>query len=557
MQRESGVRAVVPATARPVAGRTRQRASSIPIDVPLSTARVLALQRLVGNTATTLLVARQVAPPVVALRPTLWRGDLDKLVGVAQQKLDVLGARPELAIDGEFGARTQTALTRFQRSQRLSPSGALDDPTWSELDRMVPGGQITADGSLTPVRGLAPADPTASVPGDVAVHPVLKLESTGPPASGPAVSELHEKLNNSRAGGAGLPVAGSLAAADAIVFDSATDQAVRAFQRAERPPLKADGVVGRATWARLDRRAPGAVVGRIQRPGPERARGKKFNTRVTADWALEPDRNAPTRLVVRVRYRFDNDPVRPVDQPAEVGRILEGIRSVWNHFKAVQTPLPPAPARPSVDIEFQPAEGSPPDHTVLLTAGVGPTDASHYFINPTDDIVVTAAHEFGHHIGLVDEYQQTAADHLRETGKAAPVGEVTGDAEPRDIALELGRALRSAPRAARGDKTLAVVQAHNLVQGGFAQRVAGRYRSIWGVTIVADFNQRIPEEPSEGSLTRQRQCTHPFLYNEDNLMAGTESEGGPHALLVEPRHVREYAGIVGQAQGGLWEPAPR
>ena len=75
--------------------------------------------------------------------------------------------------------------------------------------------------------------------------------------------------------------------------------------------------------------------------------------------------------------------------------------------------------------------------------------------------------------------------------------------------------------------------------------------------VLNDINANIAESDSEGSLTRQRRCTQPFLYTADNLMGGAETASGPNALLVEPRHVRQFARIVEGAVGGVWEPQRR
>ena len=257
-------------------------------------------------------------------------------------------------------------------------------------------------------------------------------------------------------------------------------------------------------------------------------------------------------------YTFQNDPVRPVDdKAAEVGKIISGIQKVWNVFAAVESPVPPAPARPPVDIDFQPVEASPADNTVTLIKGTGQTDSEHYFIDGIKDVTEVAAHEFGHHIGLPDEYQQSAASHLRQTGEAAPVGEVRGDAEPVDIARELHTAVHSAPRADRGDKALAVVQGHGLEQGAFSQQVARRYVAFFGIDVVDDINANVDELATEPELTKQRLCTRPFLYTADNLMGGAETAQGTNALLVEPRHVRHLTRIVEAAVGGIWEPRRR
>jgi peptidoglycan hydrolase-like protein with peptidoglycan-binding domain len=506
-------------------------------DRPLTGSGLLALQRLAGNAAAGALVSRQTATPTApqgaaptptatpaaATRPHLRRGDVDQQVGVAQEMLNACGTAPDLAVDGEFGAQTEAAVRRFQRGRGRPRSGTLDAGTWTDLEACAPGGVVAADGSLTAVTGPGPADPVSPTLPGTGIHPVLRSGATGP-----AVAELHDKLNTLT--GAGLGLSAGMAGADAVVFDAATDHAVRAFQAAH-PPMGVDGIVGLATWRRLDALAPGAGAGRIERFGTETARGMQFGGPIEADWALEPDRTAPTRLLVRVRYQFTNDPARPVDLPTQVGRIFSGIRSVWNRFRAQPAPAAPgAPARPPVAIDFQPEEGSPTRHAVTLSAGVGPSNSAHYFLEPGTDVVMLGAHEFGHHIGLQDEYQQTAADHLRQTGEAAPVGQVTGAGDTTAIAIELGRAIRTSPRADRGARALAVVQ-----------------------------GSRIDERADEGSLTAQRQCTHPFLYNTDNLMAGAEAQaaGGPHTHDVSPRHVREYVGIVENALGGVWEAAPR
>jgi immune inhibitor A peptidase M6/putative peptidoglycan binding protein len=378
---------------------------------------------------------------------------------------------------------------------------------------------------------------------------VLRLGSKGV-----AVAELHEKLN---AGGASLPTAAGLADADVLEFTADTDTAVHDFQRAH-PPLGVDGVVGKRTWAALDATAPGSTVGRIDQFQTEKARGKDFGGQVAYDWAVEPNRTAPERLRIRVRYEYQDDPAAPLPDRADtVNQLLNGIKSVWNVFKAVEQPAGGV-ARPDVELEFDPQEGAPADKTVVLSGAEGHSNARHYFITPGEDLVGLSAHEFGHHFGLQDEYQQTAADHERQTGEAAPVGDWQGDGTaPEQVAREIGTALRTPPRDTHGDRALAVIQGHNLTQGAFAQRVAHRYVGLFGLSVVADCNRLIDEDPGEGDISKQRLCTQPFLYTAENLMGGAETQGTPHAHDVAPRHVRHLCAVLGQAVGGIWEPAAR
>jgi peptidoglycan hydrolase-like protein with peptidoglycan-binding domain len=514
--------------------------------LPLAAQRALELQKRIGNRATTALIQRQVV--TATARPTLQKGDTEQMVGVLQQKLDVLGEK--LIIDAEFGPRTKAAVVRFQRTHApLTPNGIAGSDTWAALDALVTGGDLQADGSLTPVIGHAPADPTGIPRPDSDSRPVLRQGSKGV-----AVAELHEKLN---ATGASLPVAAGMAAADAIEFTADTDAAVREFQKAHRP-LAVVGVAGKRTWAALDKAAPGATVGRVDQFQTERARGEDFGTQVAYDWAVEPDRTAPKTLRIRVRYDYQDDPAAPLPDHADtVKQLLDGIKSVWNVFKAVEQ-SPTGTPRPDVELEFDPQEGTPADKAVVLSATEGHSNARHYFITPGEDLVGLSAHEFGHHFGLQDEYQQTAADHERQTGEAAPVGDAVGDGTPPEqVAREIGHELRTPPRATHGDRTLAVIQGHNLTQGAFAQRVAQRYLNLFGLSVVADCNRLIDEEQSEGAMTKRRLCTQPFLYTAENLMGGAETEGTPHEHAVEPRHVRHLCTLLGQAAGGLWEPQHR
>jgi peptidoglycan hydrolase-like protein with peptidoglycan-binding domain len=510
---------------------------------------VLALQRTVGNRAATALLQRQLAVAAPPTRPTVKTGDIDQAVGVLQQKLNVLGE--DLVIDAEFGGRTRAAVVRFQRAHPpLAANGVADSNTWAVLDALVSGGDLQPDGSLTPVLAHTPPDPTGRPLPDADRKPVLRIGSKGV-----AVAELHEKLNQ---GGASLPMATSLDDADSIEFTGATDSAVRAFQR-RHPPLVVDGVVGKRTWAALDASAPSSTVGRVDQMLLGPARGMDiFGTQAAYDWAVEPSRTNPTRIRVRVRYDFQVDPAAPLPDHADtVRKLLDGIKTIWNVFKAVELPVG-GPTRPDVNIEFDPQQGLPADKAVVLSAGRGPSNSSHYFIEPGEDLTGLSAHEFGHHFGLQDEYQQRAADHMRQTGKAAPVGDWQGDGTPPDqIARELATALRTPPRVTHGDRALAVIQGHNLTQGAFAQRVAQRYVRLFGISVVADCNRLIDTDPSEGPMSKQRLCTQPFLYTGEGLMGGAETQGTQHEHEVAPRHVRHLCVLLGQAVGGIWEPARR
>jgi hypothetical protein len=61
----------------------------------------------------------------------LRRGDNLPAVGVLQKLLNRGGAG--LVVDGDFGSRTQTAVTNFQRPRGLNPDGAVGQNTWPRV----------------------------------------------------------------------------------------------------------------------------------------------------------------------------------------------------------------------------------------------------------------------------------------------------------------------------------------------------------------------------------------------------------------------------------------
>ncbi len=125
---------------------------------------------------------------------------------------------------------------------------------------------------------------------------------------------------------------------------------------------------------------------------------------------------------------------------APIASWFDRVPAVWNTFKAVRdTP----PAR-SVDIDFRMVRGTGGDAmTVNVQQGTARdrSNAGTWF-RADSQLAFTIPHEFGHLIGLQDEYQQHAGDYVRSTGHEPPVGVTT--APPGQTPASIAQALQSA-----------------------------------------------------------------------------------------------------------------
>tara|TARA_R110002050_G_scaffold24593_2_gene65711 strand:- start:22470 stop:23591 length:1122 start_codon:yes stop_codon:yes gene_type:complete len=138
----------------------------------------------------------------------LKRGDNGAEVLTLQKSLTTLGY--VLILDGDFGAGTHRAVQRFQKKNGLTPSGIAGKITLSKIKAKQPRPVIEA--------------PEMEYPG----HPLRRG------ARGPAVRFLQEQIGTKYVDG---------------VFGRGTQRAVRQLQSRRR--LKADGIVGRKTWASI------------------------------------------------------------------------------------------------------------------------------------------------------------------------------------------------------------------------------------------------------------------------------------------------------------------
>jgi peptidoglycan hydrolase-like protein with peptidoglycan-binding domain len=136
--------------------------------------------------------------------PVLKKGSTDPAVRDLQAALTTLGFDPG-AVDGVFGAKTESAVKAFQQSREITVDGVVGRVTWINIDE--------ADQS----------------------HPVLRVGSTGLP-----VRRLQSRMS-----AVGFDTGG----VDGR-FGANTEAAVRTLQQAHN--LGVDGIVGPQTWDVVD-----------------------------------------------------------------------------------------------------------------------------------------------------------------------------------------------------------------------------------------------------------------------------------------------------------------
>ena len=134
-----------------------------------------------------------------------------------QERLNILGANPQLSEDGIFGPRTATAVRAFQQQRGLNVDGIVGPITWNALFGAVP-----------------PPPPPPSVwppfPGVV-----LREGMTGP-----SIRQVQERLNT---------LGANPRLSEDGIFGPRTATAVRTFQ--QQRGLNVDGIVGPITWNAL------------------------------------------------------------------------------------------------------------------------------------------------------------------------------------------------------------------------------------------------------------------------------------------------------------------
>ncbi len=499
------------------------------------------LQRLAGNVAATTVVQRLLKledGPSVA-------------VGLLQQQLNAVGTR--VAVTGRFDEATEAAVKAFQaKYDGLKPgTGVVDDATKKKLDEMAPtvarGGQQTVEHGPADARGT-----TFPALGD---HPIdIKVGSKGV-----GVKELQQRINHSptmaEAKRKARATAKDLLAVDGI-FGPLTEAGLKQFQTDNAVP--ATGVADVNTWKKLTA-AGAASQGRVEYEWREEVEGvTNVGGRAKYEWKLTSDR-------LLISANIDFKPKAPAKSSDVSGRIHEWIteiREIWNAFAAVNKNNP----KDKVKIDFE-ARRQAGDFTVNVHKGNKRSDAANWYTG--DHRRGLAAHEFGHLIGLADEYNREEGQFLAVTGQEPAVGKVTAMDEAK--ADTIAQAIKAEmPLTDNGNK-LAVAVWNNLktAQGGDSRYVAARYQKLYGSSVTADIAAAFNAKGITGFDSNKTFAIQPFLYSTGSIM-GTMTEAAKdkvkaqgHDHSVEPRHVMPFVDIInrerslerGQPEG--YEPVRR
>ena len=349
------------------------------------------------------------------VRPVLSVGSTGPDVALAQQKLNAFaGAAAPLPIDGVFTIVMTAFVSAFQAGtahhrQRHDRRGHVDQARHGVARRRRPDGGRGARRAARRQPCRAPSPLGAPLAGTTLHRPV----GPGGLMRGPAVREFQLKLNVWRNSQALAPIT------DDGKWGNDTRTATVAFQIATpglRTAVPASAI--RPTWTALDAIAGTVAVGFHERQWQEEVGG--------ATYAHDERRPGQARAT-----RGRSAPGHPRDVQGAVHRCRAAIAhgsgtsvAQWNIFKAVREGT-----NESLLINFDMVSGqrrglARREGGAAADDRTAPTRARGTWPTPTSANGVP--HEFGHLIGLRDEYQLHPGDFRAITGREPDVGSTAG-----------------------------------------------------------------------------------------------------------------------------------
>jgi hypothetical protein len=272
------------------------------------------------------------------------------------------------------------------------------------------------------------------------------------------------------------------------------------------------------------------------------------------EWAITNDE---MRIEAGVKFAPDDGVSPPyADWNAQIAK-------TWNNYALTE----PGGQKININLYLRPDSGA--SRTIKVHKNADPTkfwedraNAGEWYVKMTDDV---APHEFGHLIGLQDEYQRTHGDITQITGAAPAAGPTNASGKtPEQIATDVHTAITGDPRANRAANVTTCLKAVGLInadgvpqQGDFAQSVQTAYDKAYKPSLVDTMRDNLDKAGKWTIQTVFSYATRTAMGNPEGLSKGGVANE-PHDHAVEPRHLAEMAILAnGIWPGKTWTVAPR
>lgn len=304
---------------------------------------------------------------------------------------------------------------------------------------------------------------------------------------------------------------------------------------------------------RLSRLLDAVAGGASTVPFTEQVGGNVYGETGRYKYHLTPD-----AVVVNVGMNFHPDKASTHVPTAEW---FGYIASTWNKFSAVNEADPTGRRH----IDFTPVAGEghdidvSPYHDTKDRANSG-----HYYAGDPRS-AVAVPHEFGHLMGLPDEYERDAADYAAVAENAPTLGATHHAATPAQAPDEIARGIHAGlfigghwygwhdTTEKRRMKAVDTVLAANNIAAAYHEgenpltaQVAVAYKRIYGAELSAHVMSQVNDD--KFSDWRER-TVGTFQYTSKSIM-GDMSD---HTHPVAARHVRQFVSFVERALGrGRW-----
>lgn len=272
-------------------------------------------------------------------------------------------------------------------------------------------------------------------------------------------------------------------------------------------------------------------------------------------WMLEPEQ---LRVEVPVHFKPDEGVTVPL------AAWNQKVRDKWDAFAAVE------PGGMKIPINIAMRSDSGGDHEVAVHKNTDPkpenwwkdrADAGNWYLKMKDS---TVPHEFGHLIGLPDEYQRTGEDFRKIVGATTAGPSNESSKTYAEIATDLHGALYLDDEKQRAPTVTAILTQVGLIkngvpqQGDFAQAVKTQYDERYAGTFSKNLVEAMRDKLAKGSKWTIQTV---FSFASTSIMGdpeGLKGAAAPHDHAVEPRHMRHFLDIIRRSYPDkTWTVAPK